>query len=442
MRRLTALGLDGLRTLPPMQWLAPPSHITLAALSALQRKVDERVMSAVDPGTLATCLTYVERFGLAYPGLAMLMRRGGPHDAEAATYNANFFTLLREFIMEHGSIAPGQKGKQLLLASVDGYVGALKEAVTVLSHNQVVSKPQDVRHARQRKTWRMEQGPVGERQRSLGFRACHFRAAVEAGAPGKSEEDQFQWMVGVGLHNGVMRPGEPGAGGKKKPFDPKRGLVLASVVWWDQAQTNSDYLAVVLLLLPMKDKRGDYPRHPVPFRARSVDGVTDDPLCFYSLFTRYWRRRSAQVCRCATGPCTRAPFCEDCTTAPLFVWPDGRVWRTPDAIEAFRGWAGLIGLDATHECFIKGRCARIGGASDVRSYCVQKWGPNGGIDQGIKLLDERGRWFTDISWIYARAGPEAQLTLSALMGDMDGGDLEALVSGWTQPGRRWGRAGR
>ena len=112
------------------------------------------------------------------------------------------------------------------------------------------------------------------------------------------------------------------------------------------------------------------------------------------------------------------------------------------AIEAFRGWAGIIGLDATHECFIKGRCARIGGTSDVRSYCVQKWGPNGGIDQGIKLLDERGRWFTDISWIYARAGPEAQLTLSALMGDMDGGDLEALVSGWTQPGRRWGRAGR
>ena len=112
MRRLTALGLDGLRTLPPMQWLAPPSHITLAALSALQRKVDERVMSAVDPGTLATCLTYVERFGLAYPGLAMLMRRGGPHDAEAATYNANFFTLLRACESLSWSTAPLRLGRR------------------------------------------------------------------------------------------------------------------------------------------------------------------------------------------------------------------------------------------------------------------------------------------------------------------------------------------
>ena len=46
----------------------------------------------------------------------------------------------------------------------------------------------------------------------------------------------------------------------------------------------------------------------------------------------------------------------------------------------------------------------------------------------------------NISWIYARAGPEAQLTISALTGNVRGGDLEALVSGWTQPGRRWGRA--
>ena len=49
--------------------------------------------------------------------------------------------------------------------------------------------------------------------------------------------------------------------------------------------------AVVLLLLPMKDKDGRHQRHPVPFRARSTSGVTDDALCFYPLFTRYWWKR-------------------------------------------------------------------------------------------------------------------------------------------------------
>ena len=70
---------------------------------------------------------------------------------------------------------------------------------------------------------------------------------------------------------------------------------------------------------------------------------------------------------------------------------------------------------------------------------MEKWGPTAGLESGINALEERGRWFTDIAWIYARAGPETQLTISALMGDVRGGDLEALVSGWTQPGRRWGR---
>ena len=168
--------------------------------------------------------------------------------------------------------------------------------------------------------------------------------------------------------------------------------------------------------------------------------MTDDALCFYSLFTRYWWKRVVQVCDHPHEPCQCAPFCQACQSTPLFTWPSGRVWRTPDAISMYRKWSALIGLDATHEDFIKGRCGRIGGASDIRSYCVDKWGPTGGVEQGIRLLDERGRWFTDISWIYARAGPEAQLTISALMGDVQGGDLEALVSGWTQPGRRWGRA--
>ena len=59
-----------------------------------------------------------------------------------------------------------------------------------------------------------------------------------------------------------------------------------------------------------------------------------------------------------------------------------------------------------------------------------------GAENGARIVRERGRWFSDVSYIYSRASAKGQLDASAIMADASGGSLEALVPSWTQPAHR------
>ena len=71
---------------------------------------------------------------------------------------------------------------------------------------------------------------------------------------------------------------------------------------------------------------------------------------------------------------------------------------------------------------------RIGGATDVRQ--------KEGIEAGKELLKERGRWASDIGWIYQRGDVGAQLGLSIRMTEGGGVATETLLPGWSQPALR------
>ena len=77
---------------------------------------------------------------------------------------------------------------------------------------------------------------------------------------------------------------------------------------------------------------------------------------------------------------------------------------------------------------VGGASCRIGGASDIRRAV--------GIVRGKELLQERGRWQSDIGWIYQRGDLGEQLTLSADMSYACGRTIEECVPGWAQPARR------
>ena len=67
---------------------------------------------------------------------------------------------------------------------------------------------------------------------------------------------------------------------------------------------------------------------------------------------------------------------------------------------------------------------RIGGATDWRDVF--------GAD-AERIITQRGRWHSDVAFLYQRALVGAHLRGSAAVGDAQGADLESLCRGWVQP---------
>ena len=74
---------------------------------------------------------------------------------------------------------------------------------------------------------------------------------------------------------------------------------------------------------------------------------------------------------------------------------------------------------------VGGKLWRIGGATDCRDRL--------GAERGQRVMKERGRWASDVAFIYSRALVRDLLDASAAVGDADAEELEAVVDGWVQP---------
>ena len=113
-------------------------------------------------------------------------------------------------------------------------------------------------------------------------------------------------------------------------------------------------------------------------------------------------------------------------TTPLFSEMAGGAAVTTATMGAdARAIAKCIGLGSKDE-EIGAKAFRIGGAEDY--YDVL--GPD-----SERIIDERGRWKSDIHLIYQRCSATRHLAVSAAIGASRGISLEALGDGWAQPGR-------
>ena len=65
----------------------------------------------------------------------------------------------------------------------------------------------------------------------------------------------------------------------------------------------------------------------------------------------------------------------------------------------------------------------MGGATDIRDRLGAS---------AINTIKQRGRWWSDIAFIYQRALVSEHLQLSADMAEAASRDLEALCGGWAQ----------
>ena len=85
---------------------------------------------------------------------------------------------------------------------------------------------------------------------------------------------------------------------------------------------------------------------------------------------------------------------------------------------------GLNPLDAGSNA------GRIAGAEDIYDACLCQGGVTAAVaaEQGTRLIKERGRWDSDVAFVYARPSIAAHLVLSATMGDHARVDIESLLA--------------
>ena len=112
-------------------------------------------------------------------------------------------------------------------------------------------------------------------------------------------------------------------------------------------------------------------------------------------------------------------------TTPLFATAEGACWETKHVRRLVRKWAACLGVPPAQ---VGGKSFRIRGATDVAALH--------GADDGAKLVQQLGRWHSDVSHIYSRAQAGRLLDATATMADAEGGSLEALVPEYTQPAWR------
>ena len=214
-----------------------------------------------------------------------------------------------------------------------------------------------------------------------------------------------------------MRPGEPGHGRGKRPFDPRLGICLAHLIFWSPSvNPNADgRWAMCMLIRPIKDNTGEQERRPTVISSLHQGGEpNDDPCCTYSHVLRLWRRRVSEVCR-QRAPCTGPAFCAQCSASPLFAWPgSGRPWSSADGLAVVKDMAAAIGLDPAD---FGGHSGRIAGGSDIRDAL--------GLERGRAVVHQRGRWNDTMEDIYVRETAAEQMEASRLMVEARRPEVEA-----------------
>ena len=106
---------------------------------------------------------------------------------------------------------------------------------------------------------------------------------------------------------------------------------------------------------------------------------------------------------------------------PLFLTSAGVAYNTEEVRALGRGFAAAAGIPADS---VGGKLWRIGGATDYLEVLGEA---------GARVLKARGRWGSDVAFIYARANARDMLDASAGVGEADAREIEAMAAGWVQP---------
>lgn len=227
-----------------------------------------------------------------------------------------------------------------------------------------------------------------------------------------SATGQRDWGMLVGGHNLTLRGCEFGRA-DARAFVGRRGLTIADLDWGDERSPRRGADGRRLLwvwVYPAKDPRVTHKKILVPVVRRHGDEVGEgaDPLCPYDALRAVWRDVSRHA--------PRARWAD----TPLFQNALGGAVCTSDVGAAVRRAAAAIGIDATT---VGAKSLRIGSATDLLFYMRD-------AARVERFLEARGRWQTDIGFIYARRTLEEAVEVSLALGSSRATSLEAVAGDW------------
>mmetsp|Transcript_35760 Transcript_35760/g.86829 ORF Transcript_35760/g.86829 Transcript_35760/m.86829 type:complete len:479 (-) Transcript_35760:433-1869(-) len=421
-----SLGITGpLSTQDRDGWHAPPSHGELSMLASLRDGADTRLhmshgSSSGEPSHLRTALGWLRRFTEVLPSRVLFVPHVGAGDVHAAAYNEETFRLFAEFVRRHGSVRPGANGAVVSSAAISDYISAIRAFRSREAGYNLLVSGGNLRLPPQLKQMRREDGPAGARelQRALSARLLRRLCCLPA-FDRRSFRGVLRWAVLWGGHNLLLRGGEFGCVDNKE-FSPAYGLTLADCDWVAPCAETGGYQALVVDMMVIKDERVTRARTPCLIRRRQSPGVPPgaDPCCAYDALRSLWEMRVAQVPR------------SELSSAPLFATPDGAAVTTAQILSFVREAAAAVGEQPGD---FDSRSLRIGGATDL----YHLFGPQ----EAERLIAARGRWCSLIHQIYTRLSATSMLTVSSVMADATGVDLEAFRHGYVMPAvvraRRW-----
>lgn len=250
-----------------------------------------------------------------------------------------------------------------------------------------------------------------------------LRRLAETSFDRSSPQGTMRWAAALLAHNLVLRGGELGVV-TDVAFDSARDIVLGSVDIREPCAESDGCRWMTVDVTAIKDGDARNETVPMPVRRRSsVGALGADPMCTYDavliLMRQHLSGNMPHAGRVSGAAALRPMFTRQW---PASTRAKSNEWRTVETNKLAKDMAAALGLDASE---FGGKSFRIGGATDIAATV--------GMVAAERLLRERGRWKSDVAFVYKRALATDHLRLSAGMADAQGRDLEAMCAGWCQP---------
>ena len=420
--RIEALGLHASLGEVAVPWDGEPSAEERGRADILSASLRSHVQSRnLSDSRLATSVGLLEDFVAAFPSWVLFKPVDGPHALMNAIHNERTLGMVAEFKRAQGSKQAGRKGQQVNSKSIAGYISALRAERSIgAGYNLLSSRAINISSVAL-KAMRREDGPGDARRLRRGLRIQHFRAAIASGLDFWSRSGLQRFARALVAWNLLLRGGEVGTVDARVFVVGIGLLTLASVTFFSRDDLrllgkDEGFPAARVLVVPIKDAAAKAePARPNWIRRRLGEEFAHmaDPTCPYDVLLELFWQESDGV----------DPEVYD--TRPLFCNPDGSMVRTSDVRVDNRIIGAAAGLDPAE---LGASSTRIGGAEDLYDVYEERANP---------IIQERGRWSTDIHTIYQRASASRHMRVSAQMGQASGISMEAAApSGWALPAQR------
>ena len=429
--RVRQAGLGGALGVEPTDEWTSGVGLGRVLVAQLRENHRRRIMATWNLSRIGAALSWWEEFTEVTERVPFkAMANAG--ELAASVYNNTTLDLFAEYVRGRGSRRAGRRGETLSADYIASTVTTIRLLRSGQAHYDVAPAVANTARPTMFKEMRTEDGPLAARRASYGFRAQDFRAIADT-YDRHSRVGVMEWSMAHGAHSMLLRPGEIGHM-QRKVFDAARGISIASVTERAPCADSAGLPWITIDVTAIKDTQARHRPVPIPIRQRAEGNMKGgDPTCAYTAIMAQYKLRCIEVPACA-GACEwcqrvdgmprprgKPPAVCARSNAPLFADAAGQALNTKAVKAIGMKMATAAGIDKDG---VAGRLWRVGGATDLRETMGMA---------GAAMIKERGRWHSDIAFIYARALIGQQMTAAANMANAVGAEVERAVRDWVQP---------